>query len=124
MRIGKNILGTELQPCCTDPMTGFYRTGRCDTGGSDQGLHIICVRMTEEFLAFSRDRGNDLSTPWPEAGFPGLKPGDQWCLCIDRWKEALQAGVAPQVILESTHMSTLEFESMENLQAHTLQEES
>ena len=105
----KNVLNNPLQVCCTDPVTGFYRTGKCDTGPGDLGLHVVCARVTAEFLRFSRARCNDLSTPFPEAGFPGLKPGDKWCLCASRWKEALEAGVAPPVVLASTHMSTLEF---------------
>ena len=116
----KNVLNKPLQPCCTDPMTGFYRTGTCDTGPGDVGLHVVCARMTAEFLKFSRSRGNDLSTPFPEAGFPGLKPGDQWCLCATRWKEAMEAGVAPPVVLAATHMSTLEFVSLDELTAHAL----
>lgn len=118
MRIAKNVLGTELQGCCTDPMTGFYRNGRCDTRGDDFALHIVCARMTEEFLAFSRRRGNDLSTPTPENGFPGLRPGDQWCLCVERWKEAFAEGVAPPVVLKATHISTIEFVSLEDLHEH------
>jgi uncharacterized protein (DUF2237 family) len=116
----KNVLGKPLKTCCTDPMTGFYRTGTCDTGPGDVGLHVVCARMTAEFLKFSRSRGNDLSTPFPEAGFPGLKPGDQWCLCATRWKEAMEAGVAPPVVLAATHMSTLEFVSLDELSAHAL----
>jgi hypothetical protein len=118
MQLPKNVLGTELELCCTSPMTGFYRDGFCRTGISDKGLHIICCVMTEEFLAFSRQVGNDLSTPIPEYGFSGLQPGDQWCLCMLRWKEALQNGCAPQVILEATHMSVIEFVSMEDLNEH------
>lgn len=114
----KNVLGRPLRSCCTDPMTGFYRTGTCDTGPGDVGLHIICARMTAEFLAFSAARGNDLSTPVPEYDFPGLQPGDCWCVCAARWKEALEAGVAPPVNLEATHISALEFVSLEELQAH------
>ena len=113
----KNVLGTELQPCSTDPMTGFYRDGCCNTGESDYGLHVVCVVMTEEFLEFSRAVGNDLSTPVPEFQFPGLKPGDRWCLCAERWKEAFDAGVAPPVILEATHISTLEFVDLADLKS-------
>ena len=120
MRTAKNVLGTDLENCCTDPMVGFYRNGRCATGPDDVGLHIVCAAMTEEFLAFSRQRGNDLSTPMPENHFPGLKPGDRWCLCVERWKEALDAGVAPPVVLEATHMSTIEFVSLDDLRAHAL----
>ena len=117
-KTAKNVLGTELRPCCMDPMTGFYRNGRCDTGGDDFGLHIVCAKMTDEFLAFSADRGNDLSTSHP--GFPGLRPGDQWCLCVDRWKEALEAGAAPPVVLEATHMSTIEFVNLDDLKANAV----
>lgn len=118
MQLPKNVLGTELKSCCTSPMTGFYRDGYCRTGISDKGLHIICCVMTEEFLAFSQQVGNDLSTPIPEYGFSGLQPGDQWCLCMLRWKEALENQCAPQVVLEATHMSVIEFVSMEDLNSH------
>ena len=117
---GKNVLGTELQSCSEDPMTGFYRDGCCNTGAEDRGLHTVCVRVNAEFLGFSRSVGNDLSTPMPQYSFPGLQPGDQWCLCAARWKEAYDAGCAPNVILESTHMSTLEFASLEQLQEHSI----
>ncbi len=103
-----NVLGERLKPCGFDPMTGFYRDGCCNTGPQDRGRHTVCARMTEEFLAFSRWRGNDLTTPRPELGFPGLRPGDRWCLCVERWKEAWLAGCAPKVILASTHRSVLE----------------
>jgi uncharacterized protein (DUF2237 family) len=118
MREPKNVLGEDIQMCCTDPMTGFYRTGKCLTGPDDQGLHLVCAEMTAEFLEFSQLAGNDLSTPMPQWGFPGLVPGDRWCLCVERWKEALEAGVAPPVVVEATHMSALEFVSLEDLQAH------
>ncbi len=101
-------------------MTGFYRDGICKMGPDDHGLHILCARMTADFLAFSRVRGNDLSTPSPEGHFPGLRPGDRWCLCVERWKEALESNVAPPVILEATHMSALEFVSLEDLKAHAV----
>ena len=120
MAVGKNVLGGDLVACCTDPMTGFFRTGRCDIGRDDPGLHIVCAQMTEEFLEFASARGNDLSTPNPDMGFPGLQPGDRWCLCVERWKEALRAGVAPPVVLEATHMSAVEFVSLDDLQAHAL----
>lgn len=120
MARAKNVLGTELQVCCTAPMTGFYRNGRCDTGPGDHGLHVVCAEMTAEFLVFSQARGNDLSTPVPEYDFPGLKPGDRWCLCAARWKEAFDAGIAPPVILEATHISTLEFASLDELQQHAI----
>jgi uncharacterized protein (DUF2237 family) len=103
----KNVLGHELAPCSLDPVTGFFRNGCCETGPHDVGMHTVCAVMTAEFLAFSKDMGNDLSTPRPDLGFPGLKPGDRWCLCAPRWKEALDAGAAPQLILESTHEETL-----------------
>lgn len=120
MALPKNVLGTELESCCTSPMTGFYRDGLCRTGISDKGLHIVCSVMTAEFLEFSKAVGNDLSTPIPEYEFPGLQPGDQWCLCMLRWKEALEAGCAPQVKLEATHMSAIEFVSLEDLKAHAI----
>jgi len=103
----RNVLGGELQPCSTRPMTGFFRNGCCETGPEDLGLHTVCAVMTAEFLRFSQSVGNDLTTPHPDFGFPGLKPGDRWCLCAPRWKEALDAGVAPPVVLESTHEETL-----------------
>ncbi|HEX8232828.1 MAG TPA: DUF2237 domain-containing protein [Caulobacteraceae bacterium] len=103
----RNVLGGELMPCSSDPVTGFYRNGCCETGPHDFGLHTVCAVMTAEFLAFSKMAGNDLSTPIPQASFLGLKPGDRWCLCAPRWKEALDAGAAPQVVLEATHEETL-----------------
>ncbi len=103
----RNVLGTELVPCSLDPVTGFFRNGCCETGPDDLGLHTVCAVMSAEFLAYSKAQGNDLSTPMPEYGFSGLKPGDRWCLCAPRWKEALDAGMAPQVVLESTHEETL-----------------
>lgn len=113
-----NVLGDALQPCSLEPMTGFYRTGCCDSGSNDEGVHTVCVVMTEAFLAFSKAVGNDLSTPHPEWGFPGLQPGDRWCLCASRWEEALQHGCAPKVILEATHRRTLEIVELEDLEAH------
>jgi uncharacterized protein len=115
MRRAKNVLGTELESCSTDPMTGFYRDGCCHTGAEDLGLHTVCAMMTEEFLAFSKSRGNDLSTPMPHYQFPGLQDGDRWCLCVLRWKEAFEAGMAPRVVLSATHMSVLEFVDLEDL---------
>lgn len=115
-----NVLGQELLCCCKQPMTGFYRDGYCRTGPGDTGLHTVCIEVTAEFLAFSRLRGNDLSTPAPEWEFPGLQPGDRWCLCVSRWKEALEAGVAPQVCLEATHSSVTEWVDLEDLKAHAL----
>ena len=103
----RNVLGGELIPCSVDPVTGFYRNGCCETGPHDLGLHTVCAVMTADFLAYSKSAGNDLSTPHPEYEFPGLQPGDRWCLCAPRWKEALDAGMAPQVVLESTHEETL-----------------
>ncbi len=103
----KNVLGEKLQACSSSPLTGFYRDGCCNTGAEDVGLHTVCTQVTEEFLIFSKARGNDLSTPRPEVGFDGLQPGDCWCLCALRWKEAYEAGAAPTVILEATHEATL-----------------
>jgi uncharacterized protein len=102
-----NVLGGALQPCSHQPPTGFYRDGCCNTGREDVGLHTVCVVMTGPFLDFSKAQGNDLITPMPQYGFVGLKPGDRWCLCASRWKEALDAGVAPQVVLDATHAVTL-----------------
>ena len=121
MSAAKNVLGTNIQPCSIDPLTGFFRDGCCRSGADDQGLHLVCAEMTQEFLEFSRENGNDLLTPVPAFGFPGLKPGDRWCLCIQRWKQAFEAGIAPGIILESTHISTLEFVDLEDLQAHSVQ---
>jgi hypothetical protein len=118
--MAKNVVGGDLVVCCGSPVTGFYRDGCCNTGPGDYGVHVICAQVTEEFLRFSRERGNDLTTPAPEMGFPGLKPGDRWCLCAMRWKEALDAGVAPPVILEATHIAALEFVGLEELKARTL----
>ena len=102
-----NVLGTRLQSCSTDPLTGFTRTGCCETGPEDTGSHTVCAIMTAAFLAFSRQQGNDLSTPRPEYNFPGLRPGDQWCLCAPRWQQAFAAGCAPRVVLVATHMAAL-----------------
>ncbi len=103
----RNVLGEDLVPCSLDPVTGFFRNGCCETGPHDPGMHTVCAVMTAEFLAFSARAGNDLSTPRPDLGFPGLRPGDRWCLCAPRWKEALDADAAPQVVLQSTHEETL-----------------
>ncbi len=103
-----NVLGSPLQTCSLDPVTGWFRDGCCETQAADQGRHLVCAIMTEAFLAFSKSRGNDLSTPRPEYNFPGLKPGDRWCLCLERWKEAHAAGKAPQVVLDATHQMALE----------------
>ncbi|WP_197136460.1 DUF2237 domain-containing protein [Crateriforma conspicua] len=120
MAKAKNVLGGELQTCSTDPMTGFYRDGCCNTGGQDTGLHVVCSQVTAEFLEFSRQRGNDLTTPNPMFDFPGLQPGDRWCLCAARWKEAFDAGMAPSVVLESTHISALEFANLDELKQHAV----
>ncbi|MBO1057296.1 MAG: DUF2237 domain-containing protein [Dolichospermum sp. JUN01] len=114
----KNVLGTELEICCTSPMTGFYRDGFCTTGGQDMGMHVVCAQVTEEFLQYTKSQGNDLSTPVPYFSFPGLKPGDCWCLCAARWQEALEAGVAPPVVLEATHARALEVCNLADLQKH------
>jgi uncharacterized protein len=116
----KNVLGTALVPCSYDPITGYYRDGCCNTDEHDHGTHVVCARMTEEFLQFSLKRGNDLVTPHPEWRFAGLKPGDRWCLCALRWKEALDAGLAPPVVLECTHEAALQIVDLEDLQAHAL----
>jgi uncharacterized protein (DUF2237 family) len=116
--MARNVLGTDLVPCSFEPMTGFYRNGCCDTGAEDVGVHAVCAVMTAEFLDFSKAAGNDLSTPHPEYGFPGLEPGDQWCLCADRWAQALDAGAAPRVVLEATHACVLEWASLDDLRHH------
>lgn len=118
----RNVLGGELRPCSNAPLTGFFRTGCCETGPEDVGAHVVCARVTAEFLAFSRARGNDLSTPVPEAGFPGLSPGDQWCLCASRWKEALDAGAAPLVVLTATEQSALRYVTLEELVQNSVDE--
>ena len=112
-----NVLGTELIPCSYDPLTGFFRDGCCKTNSDDRGSHVICAKVTQAFLDFSLRQGNDLITPRPEYRFSGLKTGDRWCLCALRWKEAFEAGVAPKVILESTHQKALQFVTLEQLQA-------
>jgi uncharacterized protein (DUF2237 family) len=112
----RNVLGTQLQTCSTDPVTGFFRDGCCETGPTDRGRHIVCAVMTDHFLAFSKASGNDLSTPMPQYRFPGLKAGDRWCLCLERWREAHKAGCAPQVILEATHEIALERLTLSTLQ--------
>ena len=118
-----NVLGGELQSCCHDPLTGFYRDGFCRTGPGDHGLHTVCALMTAEFLEFSRSRGNDLVTPVPEYDFPGLVPGDRWCLCVGRWAEALEAGVAPPVVLAATHSSVVEFVDLADLESHAVKDD-
>ncbi len=119
-RESKNVLGGYLEACCFHPLTGFYRNGGCDTGDDDLGSHVVCAQMTQAFLEFTLARGNDLMTPAPEFDFPGLKPGDKWCLGVYRWKEALDAGVAPPILLRSTHRRALEIVTLEELQAHAL----
>lgn len=121
---GRNVLGGPLARCSTAPMTGFYRDGCCNTGPEDSGQHTICVRVNAAFLAFSLSVGNDLSTPHPEWQFAGLRPGDQWCLCALRWQQALEAGMAPPVILEATHERALEFVNMDDLRANALEPEA
>jgi uncharacterized protein len=116
----KNVLGGTLESCCTDPVTGFYRDGRCRTGPQDTGSHTVCARVTAEFLAFSKKNGNDLSTQQPEYDFPGLKPGDKWCVCVRRWEEAFLAGVAPPVILAATHERALDVVELNELKAFAL----
>ncbi|MFQ3670147.1 MAG: DUF2237 domain-containing protein [Verrucomicrobiia bacterium] len=116
----KNVLGGPLAPCSHRPLTGFFRDGCCHTGPEDHGSHTVCSVMTAEFLEFSRIRGNDLSTPRPEYRFPGLKPGDRWCLCAGRWREAWEAGVAPEVILEATHERALELIPRSVLEEHAV----
>ena len=116
----RNVLGGELRPCSMDPVTGFFRNGCCETGPHDYGMHTVCAVMTAEFLAYSRAAGNDLSTPRPEIGFAGLKPGDRWCLCAPRWKEALDADAAPKVVLESTHEETLAIVPLGVLKDHAV----
>ena len=115
-----NVLGQPLEPCSTTPLTGFYRDGCCNTGPDDRGLHTVCAVMTDDFLAFSKARGNDLSTPRPEFRFPGLKAGDRWCLCAARWQEAYLAGKAPRVALRSTHQATLAVCALADLKAHAV----
>lgn len=116
--VARNVLGGVLLPCSMAPLTGWFRDGCCNTDANDAGLHTVCVEMTADFLAFSRERGNDLSTPRPEYGFPGLKPGDRWCLCAARWEEARQAGKAPRVVLAATHEATLLVAGIDHLRAH------
>ncbi|MEY2776298.1 MAG: hypothetical protein RLY30_396 [Pseudomonadota bacterium] len=115
-----NVLGTPLQPCGFDPLTGFFRDGCCNTSAEDYGRHTVCAVMTQPFLQFSLERGNDLVTARPEFKFPGLKPGDHWCLCAGRWREAAEAGVAPPVVLEATHERTLEVVALADLEYHAL----
>src|SRR6476646_7311820 len=116
----RNVFGEKLETCSIKPMTGFFRNGCCDTGPEDAGSHTVCVVVTDEFLEFSRSRGNDLSTPMPNFGFPGLKAGDRWCLCAPRWQEALEAGRAPRVVLRATHEGALTYCSLADLKKHAL----
>jgi uncharacterized protein (DUF2237 family) len=116
----RNVFGEPLQSCSERPLTGFYRTGCCDTGPDDRGMHTVCVEVTAEFLAYSKSRGNDLSTPQPDFGFPGLAPGDRWCLCAARWREAFEAGRAPRVILTATHEATLEVVELGDLKRYAI----
>ncbi len=111
-----NVLGTELEICSRDPLTGFFRNGKCETCGEDVGMHTVCAEMTEEFLAYTRAQGNDLTTPHPQFHFPGLQPGDRWCICLSRWVEAYEAGCAPRINLRATHISALEHVKLETLQ--------
>ena len=115
-----NVFGTQLETCCNDPKTGFFRNGLCDTCKEDMGVHTVCILATEKFLNFSKSAGNDLSTPRPELQFPGVKPGDRWCLCAIRWKEAYDKGMAPPVFLESTHIETLKFVDLNLLQQYAV----
>ena len=119
----KNVLGGTLKCCCKKPLTGFYRDGYCKTGANDVGRHTVCALMTAEFLEFSAAAGNDLSTPHPEFGFGGLKPGDKWCLCVLRWKEALDADMAPQVVLEATNVASLQHVQLEDLKDYAVEPE-
>jgi len=118
----KNVLGTALQPCCFEPKTGFYRDGFCKTGKEDYGTHVVCAVITDEFLEYTKSRGNDLSTPIPQWSFPGLVAGDKWCLCIMRWLEAAKAEKAPKIVLESTHEKALEYTSLELLETYSFAE--
>jgi uncharacterized protein (DUF2237 family) len=117
-----NVLGTELQTCSADPVTGYYRTGCCENHGDDPGLHVICCRVTDDFLAFSKECGNDLVTPMPQYGFAGLNDGDRWCVCASRWADAHEAGRACPVVLESTHVSALEYVDLADLRANAVRD--
>lgn len=118
--MAKNVLGTDLEDCSCDPMTGFFRDGKCNTCGDDHGMHTVCVVMTDDFLRFSREHGNDLSTPIPMYDFPGLHAGDRWCLCLPRWIEAYNENMAPRIVLEATHMSAIEHISIEVLKEYAI----
>jgi uncharacterized protein (DUF2237 family) len=119
-RPSRNVLGLPLEACSQTPLTGFFRNGCCDTAREDVGSHTVCIVSTEEFLAFSKSVGNDLSTPMPEYGFPGVKPGDRWCLCAPRWQEALEAGQAPRVMLRATHEGALAYCSLADLKKYAM----
>jgi uncharacterized protein (DUF2237 family) len=119
-RPSRNVFGDPLQSCSTAPMTGFFRNGCCDTAPEDVGSHTVCVVLTDDFLQFSKMRGNDLSTPMPDYGFPGLKAGERWCLCAPRWAEAFEAGMAPRVVLRATHEGALEFCTLADLKCHAI----
>jgi uncharacterized protein (DUF2237 family) len=119
-RPARNVLGGPLDTCSINPMTGFFRDGCCNTSPQDVGSHTVCVVMTAEFLAFSKAKGNDLSTPMPEFGFPGLNPDDRWCLCAPRWREALEAGKAPRVVLRATHAGALQYCDLADLKRHAI----
>lgn len=120
MKNSRNVLGEDLQVCSLDPITGFQRQGKCETDEDDLGTHVVCAEVTDAFLSFTRSRGNDLTTSAPNLGFPGLKPGDRWCLCVSRWKEAYEAGVAPPVVLAATHQKALDHVDLEDLRQHAL----
>ncbi len=117
-RLSRNVLGSALEACSSEPLTGFFRDGCCNTGPQDRGSHTVCAVVTAEFLRFSQERGNDLSTPRPEHGFPGLRPGDRWCLCAPRWQEAFEAGCAPRVMLAATHVGALDHCALEDLERY------
>ena len=121
MDVSKNVRGGNLEICCRSPKTGYYRNGSCETGSTDFGTHVICAQVTEEFLNFTKQRGNDLSTPSPAGRFPGLNPGDKWCLCASRWKEALDAGIAPPVLLPATHAKALKYVTLRDLELHSIE---
>lgn len=123
MEKAKNVLGGPLATCSREPLTGFFRDGCCNTDPSDLGAHLVCVQMTADFLMFSRAVGNDLSTPRPEFGFPGLAPGDRWCVCAARWRESMESGIAPPIFLEATHERMLEYVSLDELKAHAVSDE-
>lgn len=120
MTDASNVLGGALEICCTSPMTGYYRDGKCSTGAGDVGAHVVCAQVTDDFLEYTKSQGNDLSTPVPAFAFPGLKAGDRWCLCASRWKQALDAGVAPPVVLSATHASALEYVSLSELKQYAI----